>query len=94
MQSGCCDMALRECLEWQPRDRRTPLRSALPCNMQVNAYTRKSPLRVEGSHLSDMQNIQEGDCIVAFSKMRIYDYKKVSQLAAAVQSSRLTVLMQ
>lgn len=59
--------------------------------MQVNAYTRKSPLHVEGSHLSDMQNIQEGDCIVAFSKMRIYDYKKVT---AAVQSSRLTVLMQ
>ena len=43
--------------------------------VEVNRYDRLSPLKTSTEPLGDYKNIQKGDCVVAFSRKRIFEIK-------------------
>ncbi|KZV65085.1 hypothetical protein PENSPDRAFT_656101 [Peniophora sp. CONT] len=59
----------------------------------VNRYQRLSPLRVADEPLGDLSNVQEGDCVVAFSRSRIFaakaEIERRTKLRCAVAYGRL-----
>lgn len=42
----------------------------------VHRYDRLSPLAVASSHVRSMADLRRGDCVVAFGRRYLYDYKK------------------
>ncbi|VDB85174.1 unnamed protein product [Peniophora sp. CBMAI 1063] len=46
----------------------------------VNRYERLSPLRVADEPLGDLSKVQKGDCVVAFSRSRIFAAKREIEL--------------
>ncbi|KZV67800.1 hypothetical protein PENSPDRAFT_653814 [Peniophora sp. CONT] len=59
----------------------------------VNRYQRLSPLRVAEESLGDLSNVQKGDCVVAFSRSKIFALKaeieRRTKLRCAVAYGRL-----
>ncbi|VDB95885.1 unnamed protein product [Peniophora sp. CBMAI 1063] len=59
----------------------------------VNRYERLSPLRVADEALGDLSKVQKGDCVVAFSRSRIFaakqEIERRTKLRCAVAYGRL-----
>ncbi|RWS23062.1 ATP-dependent RNA helicase SUV3-like protein, partial [Leptotrombidium deliense] len=47
--------------------------SAIPEEVEVNAYKRLTPLEIENTPLGSLSNVKKGDCIVCFSKKDIFN---------------------
>lgn len=41
----------------------------------MHSYQRLTPLKILSRSISDLRNLQKGDCLVAFSQRKIYDYR-------------------
>eukprot|EP00300_Choanocystis_sp_HF-7_P009238 c16331_g1_i1.p1 GENE.c16331_g1_i1~~c16331_g1_i1.p1 ORF type:complete len:764 (-),score=156.79 c16331_g1_i1:12-2303(-) len=46
-------------------------------NLEIKYYTRLAPLRVTDSLRGDWRRVRPGDCVVAFSRSRIFDVKAI-----------------